>query len=235
MANGPDILGTSGPDTLTGTTASETMWGFGGNDWFFPLQGDDVIWGNGATPAADDGTMDTVFYGAARSQYTIKANADGSLITVADTVPNREGTDTLHNIERLVFADQHLSFDLKGDPGQAYRLYQAAFNRAPDAAGLGVQINALDTGTPLVQLSQNFIDSAEFAATYGTLNNTQFITQLYANVLHRAPEPAGLAYYQQNMAAGETRAQVLMAFSESPENQANVVGQGVTATGIAWV
>ena len=114
-------------------------------------------------------------------------------------------------------------------------MYQAAFNRTPDAAGLGFHINAMDTGTPLAQVAQNFIASAEFAATYGALNNDQFITQLYANVLHRAPEPAGLAYYQQQMAAGETRAQVLRDFSESTENQANIVAQGVATNGIGWV
>ena len=234
MANGPDILGTPGPDTLTGTTASETLWGFGGNDWFMPLQGDDTIWGDGATPAAGDGTLDTVFYGAARAEYRINANGDGSLVTVADTVANREGTDTLHNIERLVFADQHLSFDLKGHPGQAYRLYTAAFNRTPDSAGLGFQVNSLDTGAQLQDVAQGFVTSTEFSTKYGPLDNTGFVTQLYANVLHRGPDAGGLAWFQGTMAAGETRAQVLVDFSESKENQDNVLALGVATQGVSW-
>ena len=55
-------------------------------------------------------------------------------------------------------------------------------------------MNALDQGLNISQVAQNFINSPEFSATYGSLNDTQFVTQLYANVLHRAPDDGGLAY-----------------------------------------
>ena len=67
--------------------------------------------------------------------------------------------------------------------------------------------------------------SPEFQARYGALNNTQFVAQLYANVLDRAPDSGGLAYHVGHLNAGMTRADVLVGFSESPENQANVIGQ----------
>jgi serralysin len=127
-----------------------------------------------------------------------------------------------------------VAFDTDGDAGQAYRLYQAAFNRTPDQAGLGYHIHNLDRGMTLHDVAQAFVSSNEFKFTYGPLNNTQFATQLYANVLHRAPDAAGLAYHVANLDAGASRADVLIGFSESSENQAALIGvisSGMVFTG----
>ena len=40
----------------------------------------------------------------------------------------------------------------------------------------------------------------------------------------RAPDPGGFAFHTNNLAAGVTRAEVLVGFSESTENQAQVIG-----------
>ena len=128
--------------------------------------------------------------------------------------------------ERLHFSDASVALDTAGTAAQVYRLYQAAFDRKPDSGGLGYQIAALEeSGLPLSQVSQNFISSPEFARTYGSLNNSQFVSQLYANVLHRAPDAGGLAFHTGNLASGaNTRANVLVGFSESQENQAALIG-----------
>ena len=72
-----------------------------------------------------------------RANYTVSIN--GSIVTVTDNV-GTEGKVTLTNPSRLVFADGGIAFDLNGTAGKAYRLYQAAFNRTPDLAGLGYWI-----------------------------------------------------------------------------------------------
>ena len=130
----------------------------------------------------------------------------------------------LAGIERIAFTGGGIALDTDGNGGMAYRLYQAAFNRTPDHSGLGYQMQALDNGLSLSQVAANFIASPEFQQTYGALNNTQFVTQLYQNVLHRAPDEGGLAYHVGNLAGGMARANVLMGFSESPENQAALIG-----------
>jgi serralysin len=130
------------------------------------------------------------------------------------------------NVERLQFTNGIVALDINGDAGQAYRLYQAAFNRVPDVGGLGYQTNALDTGLTLTQVASNFIASPEFQRTYGNVDDTQFVTLLYQNVLHRAPDAGGLQFHLDEMhVQGQSRADVLVHFSESPENQANVIGQ----------
>jgi mono/diheme cytochrome c family protein len=157
------------------------------------------------------------------SQYTISS----ANLTVTDNVSGAVQAVPANAL--LKFADTTVSLDIDGIPGQTYRLYQAAFNRKPDLPGLGAQINGMNNGLSLEQISQNFIDSAEFSKTYGALNNVDFVTLLYNNVLKRAPEPAGLAFHVGNLEGTNpggrvlSRAIVLFGFSESAENKALVL------------
>ena len=69
-------------------------------------------------------------------------------------------------------------------------------------------------------ISQAFAGSPEFIGTYGSLNNAQFVTLVYSNVLGRAPDAFGLAYWVAQLDGGSmTRGQVMVGFSESPEYQ----------------
>lgn len=164
--------------------------------------------------------VDTAVYQGARASYTIDRNADGSY-----AVYYSGGGDTLVNVERLAFSDAKVAIDISGNGGMAYRLYQAAFDRAPDAGGLGYWINALDHGAGLAPVAQSFIDSAEFQSKFGSPGNDQFVTLLYQNVLHRGPDQGGLNFWVNNLNAGAiTRADTLVYFSESPENQAALIG-----------
>jgi len=205
-ATGLIVTGGSGDEALTGGVGWDRFTGNGGND---------VIEGNVG--------VDTAFYAGTRATYTVTVST--SAVTVADNVAGRDGVDSLGGVERVKFSDVSLAFDVSGSAGQAYRLYQAAFNRAPDLPGLGYQMKALDDGWGISQVAQNFIDSPEFAVTYGNLSTEQFVTQLYQNVLHREPDPGGFVYHTGNLdSGGYTRADVLVGFSESPENQAALIG-----------
>ncbi|WP_420473112.1 DUF4214 domain-containing protein [Noviherbaspirillum sp. ST9] len=107
-------------------------------------------------------------------------------------------------------------------PGQVYRLYRAAFDREPDTQGLGFHIASIENqGISLQQVAANFIASPEFSSRYGKLGASAFVTQLYANVLKRAPDDAGLKFHVDNINSGTvSTADVLLGFSESPENKA---------------
>jgi Domain of unknown function (DUF4214) len=98
------------------------------------------------------------------------------------------------------------------------RLYFAYFLRIPDYGGLIFWVNQYRHGATLDSISQAFAVSPEFLATYGNLDNTQFVTLLYQNVLGRAPDPGGLAFWVGQLNGGIlTRGQVMLGFSESPE------------------
>jgi len=207
---------TEGGDALTGTAGADTISALGGND---------TITGGAGNDSIDGGTgVDTAFFSDVRANYTI-TQTPGTANTWTVTHNTGDSADTLVNVERLHFADAQVAIDLQGDGGMAYRLYQAAFNRVPDIGGLGFQMNALDTGLTLEQVAANFIASPEFQTTYGNVDDTQFLTLLYQNVLHRAPDEGGLQFHLDEMhVQGQSRAQELVHFSESPENQANVMG-----------
>ena len=106
--------------------------------------------------------------------------------------------------------------------GQVTRLYDAAFDRAPDTSGLDYWTAQMSTGMPLNTVAGHFIASPEFASLYGTApSNNQFVTLLYNNVLDRNPDSAGLNWWINQLESGlYNRVGALLGFSESPENVA---------------
>ena len=187
---------------------------------FFGSDGHDLLAAPSGSARLDGMSgLDTVAYGGARSAYSVAAS--GSEFVVSNAAGTRT---TLANVERIKFSDQALALDIHGNGGEAFRLYQAAFDRTPDKVGLGFWINALDQGQTLHAVAEGFVGSAEFAGLYGTnASDTQFVQALYANVLHRAPDASGYAFWT-NIIHETTRADVLVAFSESSENQVQVIG-----------
>jgi len=185
--------------------------------------GNDRLPGAGSNIIDGGEGLDTLVYAGSRSGFDIVRLGDGYL--VSDNA-GTEGASELAGIERIVFADSQVALDIDGIAGQAYRLYQAAFNRTPDTPGLTHWVAYMDTGMTLTQTAGLFIQSAEFQARYGNhAADTDFITALYANTLHRTPDPDGLAGWMNLLAAQTmTRPEVLIGFSESAENYVNVVG-----------
>jgi len=163
--------------------------------------------------------MDRALYAGVRASYTIAH--EGAGFSVSDAQGNYA---SLANVERIQFADQMVALDIGGVGGEAYRLYQAAFDRTPDKGGLGYWIAMMDEGQDLEGVAANFVDSPEFRDLYGA-NSTdaQFVQALYHNVLHRAAEGAGYDFWMQSLQS-VSRAAVLTNFSESAENQAQVIG-----------
>lgn len=101
---------------------------------------------------------------------------------------------------------------------QIARLYDATFDRLPDAAGLAGQLAALDSGVTLLQLAANFAASAEFQARYGNLSDRAFVEQLYRFCLDREGDEPGIVAQVQALQSGLSRAQLLLNFSESAEH-----------------
>ena len=79
---------------------------------------------------------------------------------------------------------------------------------------------------PAEAVAAEFIKSAEFVTLYGAQpSNADLLTHIYQNVLHRAPDASGYAFWLGVLDRNAvSRAQVLAEFSESPENQAALIG-----------
>lgn len=194
--------------------------------------GNDTIEGGKANRVIDaGGAFDTVTYWGNRAQFDVTATEKGVQVSGAYV------SETLLHTERIVFSDSTVAFDTDGAAGKAYRIYQAAFNRTPDAKGLGYWVNALDKGAALKDVAAGFVAGAEFKQLFGQdPTAATFVTGMYRNVLQRAPDQAGLDYWVGVMNGGLSQAEVLAYFSESPENVAlvgNSIHNGILYT--PWV
>jgi len=212
MATGISAIGI----TLTGTNDADTLVGTLKNDVLKGGLGNDTLHGA-------DGTDTAVFSGAFASSMVTKT--DGGY-----TVQGPDGTDSLVGVERLKFDDKSLALDIDGVAGKAYRLYETAFNRTPDLAGLGYWIAQMDRGVSLLDMGNAFAQSEEFKAAAGN-TSVSIITYLYDAVIHRAPDHAGLDYWVSVLDRNlSTVGEVITYFSESPENiagTASLIGQGI--------
>lgn len=136
------------------------------------------------------------------------------------------------DLERLIFNDGR-AFALNDNlVEKAYRIYQAAFARQPDDAGLGYWTDVLDRGASLEGVALGFTESAEFFGRYGAdPSNEDFVSALYVNVLGRQQDADGAAFWVGHLEAGRLQAhEVLAQFSESVENVRlldGVLSQGV--------
>jgi hypothetical protein len=132
--------------------------------------------------------------GATASDMTTRvvATATGTLVT------------NLHSAEDLL----------------VYEMYQASFDRIPDNAGFVYWANYADAhNSTAPQLADIFMASSEFTAKFGANpTNNAFVTELYTNVLGRAPDVTGLAYWEVQANAGTPRDQLLVDFATSAEN-----------------
>ncbi|MDJ0662712.1 MAG: Calx-beta domain-containing protein, partial [Crocosphaera sp.] len=85
-------IGTSSNDTFYGNSLDNSFFGRLGSDIFYGGSGDDIA-----------------IYSGTRNQYQINNGNIPGVFTIADSVANRDGTDTLNSIERIQFSDQTIS------------------------------------------------------------------------------------------------------------------------------
>jgi serralysin len=225
LANGSAIenaIGTAFGDTLAGNELANTLQGGAGND---------RLVGGGGRDFIDGGTGDDVAaFAGWRSDFRITSSA-GQLQVTKLSAPG--DTVTLVNVEQLEFSNETvLSASAVTPPtpeqvAEAFRLYKAAFDRLPDMDGLGYHAKSLAGGVALSDVARQFMASPEFAQRYGEPATQDFINLLYQNVLDRNADASGMSYYLDRLGSGAvTRADVLVGFSESPENQAALIGLG---------
>ena len=202
-----------------GTAGADTMAGLAGNDEYIVNHAGDVV-----VEASGEGT-DTVLSSVSYSladyvdnlTLTGSDNINGTGNSLANVLVGNSGSNIL-----LGGAGNDL---LSGGPeidwaGQVFRLYEGVLGREPDVSGFDHHVGHLRGGMPLQTAAGYFISSPEFQANIGWPNDTQFVTLLYNNALHRAPDPGGLAYWVTALGNGMTRDALVLAFSESDEAKA---------------
>jgi len=169
--------------------------------------------------------IDQAIFSSTSKNYQISITG-ASALSVSSATGSLSSPIKCTSVERLQFTDINVALDIGKDQtaGSGYMLYKAAFNRTPDAGGLGYWISKMDGGLSYSDVAKNFVTSTEFQTAFGGSNpsvNT-LVTKLYNNVLNRTPDAGGLAFWQDKLNSGWSTADVLGYFSTSAENVINV-------------
>jgi hypothetical protein len=193
--------------------------------------------GANSSTAAAGGAADTISFNVtANNQITAVDNSTGQSMAIS-------------GVSYLVFdggattstgAYESAYIVASGVNAQIAALYNAALGRVPDFAGLEFYAYQIaNQGLTLHQAAVYFIASPEFQKDFpaaalpaddGGPNDQAFITALYQNILHRTPSASELAYYVSDLqgtlagVAAQDRAQLLVNFALSPENQNDISG-----------
>ncbi len=137
-----------------------------------------------------------------------------------------QGAATLQPLDIALLRDAGVAALTDQELGehQVARLYVAAFDRNADSAGLIQQYAGLRAGETLAQLADGIVGSAEFTNRCGALSNTDYVSALYQNVLGRAGDASGVAFYNGALARGASRGTILAAFADSDEERGRLNG-----------
>ncbi|HEY1073995.1 DUF4214 domain-containing protein [Brevundimonas sp.] len=230
------LTGGAGAETLTGSErndqidgggGADTLIGLGGADYLAGGDGDDIlIGGKGGDTLVGGAGVDTAVFGGLSRGY-----ASVSSTSVAG---GRDGgTDSLSSIEKIKFLDGVRSYVTTDLYAVVYRLYDAAFDREPDPAGLANYAQALASGTTVTDILKIFASSAEFQKRYGGTDNETYVRLMYQYSLDRQPDAAGLAQHVASLNNGVSRVDLLATFSESAEHK-QLMATKIAGSGI-WI
>jgi autotransporter passenger strand-loop-strand repeat protein len=145
-----------------------------------------------------------VDFSGTASQYTITTTGTGTFTVAGSTI----GTDTLYGVTALKFSDvteivasaTHAAGTSLSSLNIA-ELYSAALDRAPDVAGLNYYEGLISNNHSLsgLTVAEYFLSSPEYTAAHSyaqtSAGDTQFVSDLYSNILHRSGSSAEISYY----------------------------------------
>jgi hypothetical protein len=234
------VVGSAGNDKIVVADAKNTQVVLGSGDSSVQLGGgvDTVQAGLGnSTITGGSGDYAVVKLAGNASNYTVTQNSGHAIVTDMTT---RKTTDIskiqyvqLDNGNALVFAKNSVE-------GQVATLYHTAFGRTAEAGGLDYWFDAAKGGATLKQIAIAFANSSEFASM-AAKTDVAFIQSLYQNTFNRAGEDAGVAFWQDSLAHGKTRADLIADFATiaiqniqhtTPNQEAQVIGNVSIVSGI---
>lgn len=102
-------------------------------------------------------------------------------------------------------------------------LYSAGLGRDLDKSGLQYWAGELESGKTLTGMADGIIASQEFNAKYGnpsTMSAREYVDIMYMNILGRAADEKGAAYWVDALGDGMSRSDALVGFAMSSENRA---------------
>jgi hypothetical protein len=145
-------------------------------------------------------------------------------------------SDPLLNVDRVVFSDQSVAYDLGvgQSGGEAALLVSATLGLSglSNKALLGTTIKAFDGGQTMTGEAQSFINSGLIS----TSNVTNFVSTLWQNVVGTPIDQADLSLFTVDLANGTfTQASLLGLAATCAANQAHINLVGMPAHGLDYI
>ena len=213
---------TSFNNEVRGTASDDTLSSNNGLNIFRGLAGNDLI----------SGTLDFInsaAYFGARSDFSLKI-VNGLPVEVADKFGN-EGTDSLKSVERLVFSNLSVAFDITGNAGTTAKLLGAVFGKdsLTNKQYVGIGLSLLDAGMSTTTLASLAVDAANLKT------NDQIVSTLWKNVFGTTASNSDKAPYVKLLDDGMSPGTLAWLAADTTFNKVNINLVGLAQTGIEYI
>ena len=178
--------------------------------------------------------LDTVVYSGPIERYTI--NKSGNRYVVSEPTGS-DDTDNLVNIERLQFSNGKVALDVEtGNAGEAAQLIGALLGPTyvKDKALAGIVINLLDQKYTSDTIAKLGIATPMFLGMAGSSSNTDFVKQVFTNVVGRAPTPSESSTYVNMLDAGTSQSALALMAAQTELNAARINLVGLIQHGLEF-
>ena len=178
--------------------------------------------------------QDTVVYSGPQERYTI--NKTGNRYVVSEPTGS-DDTDYLVNIERLQFANGKVALDVEnGNAGEAAKLIGALLGPTyvKDKALAGIVINLLDQKYTSDTIANLGLATPMFLSMAGSSSNTDFVKQVFTNVVGRPPTPSESSTYVNMLDAGTSQSALALMAAHTDLNAARIDLVGLIQHGLEF-
>ena len=195
----------------------------------------DTIKGSPGIDFFDGGLgLDTVVYSGPQERYTI--NKTGNRYVVSEPTGS-DDTDYLSNIERLQFSNGKVALDVEnGNAGEAAKLIGALLGPTyvKDKALTGIVINLLDQKYSSDTIANLGLATPMFLSMAGSSSNTDFVKQVFNNVVGRPPNPSESSTYVNMLDAGTSQSALALMAAHTDLNAARINLVGLIQHGLEF-
>lgn len=220
----PNIVGDDSDNVIYGDYQDNTLDGGGGNDLIEAGAGADLIIGG---PGIDS----AVFY-QERDFYFIDTSRPSELVIRGGT--EDPGPDTIREVERLIFDDVGLAFDLDGHAGEAIKVLGAFYgvDGVNNPAQVGDFLQKLDDGMTYEELLHQSLD-----AVFGdSRDGATLVGHFYRSVVGEDAPDEITNQYAPLVDSGELSPfDLSLIVSEHELNLANIDFVGLSQSGVEFV
>lgn len=208
------IIGTSHDDVLIGNSQ---------NNQFTPGKGNDWIDGS-------DG-LDTIYLSGKKNDFVL--NQTDSVLELWSSSAST-GLKTISHVERLIFQDLAIAWDLDGNAGQVAKILGAVFGReaVKNTQYAGIGLSLMDQGFSYLQLMNLAIEAKLGIGA----SHAQLINLLYQNLLQIPADSGAIAYWSGQLTQGTyTQSSLAVMAADLDLNKQNINLTGLMVNGMEYV